>query len=708
MSAFCEKRMAEKALMKLEEQLNCPICLDAYNDPKLLKCFHVYCRKCLVPLVDRGEQGQLSITCPTCRHSTPISEQGPGVSGLQSAFHINNLLEFQDSIKKIRNSPVILEGIVLTESKSLIKKVRYCTVHKDRELELYCETCEKLICLRCIMKGDMHHSHEYEDLNKSFDKYKEEITSSLEPMEKHAETVKKALANLNTRCREITDQQSVAKNEIRDGFTQIRDVLRVREGELLTQVEELAQEKLKGLEIQRGQMDFTLAQLTSCINFTRESIKTNNKEDALMMKMSTVKQVKELMTSFKSDFLEPNTKADISFSVTADVTALCKDYGKVLSCYVTGDNLEAAIVGEKSIAILHAMDFKSKPCKECIKSIACELIHESTGSRTVCSVERRGQGNQYEISYMPNIKGKHQLHIKLSSKHIMGIPLSVAVMSSAEKLSMPILIIPGIGEPWGIAVNQRGEMMVTEEYGHCVSVLSHTGLKLRSLGVTGSGSGQEQFQNPRGIRFDSKGNILVADWGNSRIQKLSTEGIFFETVCAVNSGPLQRFFPTDIALNTTNNKVYVSDEDNHRIQILNADLTFSNTFGKPGCDKGEFSCPRGIACDSSGKVYVADSFNHRIQVFTAAGNFLRMFGRRGQGRGELDVPSCIAVDTDDNVYVTEGYNHRVSIFTSEGNFVAMFGKWGEGPGEFNGPYGIAVHCKTVYVCDCHNNRVQVF
>lgn len=143
-----------------------------------------------------------------------------------------------------------------------------------------------------------------------------------------------------------------------------------------------------------------------------------------------------------------------------------------------------------------------------------------------------------------------------------------------------------------------------------------SGVKLRSLGVTGSGPGQEQFQNPRGIRFDGKGNILVAEfyWGNSRIQKLSTEGTFFETMCAVGSGPLQCFFPTDIALNTTNNKVYVSDEDNHRIQVLNSDLTFFNTFGKPGCGKGEFSCPRGIACDSTGKVYVADSFNHRIQL----------------------------------------------------------------------------------------------
>ncbi len=33
--------MAEKAIKKLDEQLNCSICFDTYTDPKLLQCFHI-------------------------------------------------------------------------------------------------------------------------------------------------------------------------------------------------------------------------------------------------------------------------------------------------------------------------------------------------------------------------------------------------------------------------------------------------------------------------------------------------------------------------------------------------------------------------------------------------------------------------------------------------------------------------------------------
>ena len=65
--------MAEKALKKVEDQLiDCSICLETYTDPKLLQCLHVFCRKCLVKLVVRDQQGQLILTCPICRQDTPV------------------------------------------------------------------------------------------------------------------------------------------------------------------------------------------------------------------------------------------------------------------------------------------------------------------------------------------------------------------------------------------------------------------------------------------------------------------------------------------------------------------------------------------------------------------------------------------------------------------------------------------------------------
>ena len=690
--------MAEEVLKKLfEEQLNCSICLDTYTDPKLLQCFHVFCRQCLVPLVDRDQQGRLGLSCPTCRQVTPIPDRG--VAGLQPAFHINHLLEVQGSLQKVENPAATLEGAG-KDPEIVEPSGRFCFEHPEEELRLYCETCGELVCVQCAVKDGKHHDHDCAGLKKAFKKYKGEITSSLEPMEGQVTAIEKALAQLDACYREISDHRAVTEDNIHVTFRRLREVLNVRETELIGRIHELTQEKLKGLAAQRDQIETTLAQLHSCLHFMRESLRPGNEGDVLMMKANTVRRVKELTTPFPPDFLEPSSKADLVFSAPADMTAVCQNYGQVFpadpsKCHIKGKGAEAAVVGEKSTANLQVINFAGKPCEEPIKSLECELVSEITGTRASCSVERRGQ-NQYEISYQPTIKGRHQLHIKVQGQHIRGSPLSLAAKSPVEKLGDPILIIDEVDDPRGVAVNQRGEVVVTDG-NHCVSVFSPSGEKLQSFGKHGSGHGE--FQDPSGAAVDGEGNILVADTNNHRIQKFTAEGQFLAAVGTRGSGPLQFSCPTGIAYNAKNRMVYVADWGNDRVQILNSDLTFSSTFGRNGSVKGQFESPWGIACNSTGKVYVADTWNHRIQVFTAEGKFLMMFGRFGHGRGELDSPFGVSIDASGTVYISDN-NSRVSVFTSGGHFITSFGEGLESPN------GVVVDNGVVYVC--YYNRVVLF
>ena len=699
--------MAEEVLKKLEEQLNCSICLDTYTDPKLLQCFHVYCQHCLVPLGVRDQQGQLSLTCPTCRQVTSIPDRG--VAGLKPAFHINHLLEiYKDSVKKLDNPAATPEGAVGgtkidTPSRNMAE---YCFEHAEEELKLYCETCGELVCLQCVIKGGKHHDHDYTLLKVAFEKYKNVILSSLEPMEKQVVLIEKALAELNTRCGEISNQRAAIEDNVHVTFRRLREALTVRETQLIGQLHQMTQAKLKGLAAQRDQIETTLAKLNSCLHFMRESLRTGNESDVLMMKANTVQQVKELTTPFQHDMLKPNTEADMIFSALADMTAMCQDYGKVISqgsldpsnCQVTGKGVEAAKVMETSTVLLQAVNYGGKSYEKPIMSLVCELESEITCTRASCSVERRQ--SQYEISYQPTIKGRHQLHIKVEGQHIRGSPFSVAVVLPRKKLGTPILTIGSMEGPWGVAINQRGEVVVSDNNRHCVSVFSPSGVELRSFGTRGSGCGQ--FNRPHGVAVDGEGNILVADYNNHRIQKFTVEGQFLSVVGTKGSGRL----PCDIAI--SNNKVYVADLLSHCIQVLQSDLTFSSTFGKEGSGEGQIYRPQGIACDITGNVYVADRDNHRIQVFTAEGKFLRMFGRHGQGKGELNWPISIAVH-DGLLYVGEEGNGCVSVLTLEGQFVTSFGSKGTGPGQFDWPCGLAVDRNgVVYVCDNVNKNVQVF
>ena len=281
---------------------------------------------------------------------------------------------------------------------------------------------------------------------------------------------------------------------------------------------------------------------------------------------------------------------------------MCRDYGQVFTqglpdpskCHATGKGLEVAVVGEKSTCILHAVNIGGMPCEEPIR-LDCELLSDITGTTASRSIERRQ--SQYKVNYQPTIKGRHQLHIRVEGQHIRGSPFGVAVKLPVEKLGTPILTISGVGGPWGVAINQRGEVVATDQDCHCIHVFSPSGEKLRSFGT-----GQ-----PHGVAVDSEGNILVTDSGNHCIQKFTAEGQFLTAVGTKGSGPLQFTKPSDIAIS---DRVYVVDSGNHRVQVLNPDLTFSHTFGKKGSGKGQFQSPRGIACDSTGKVYVTDRDNH--------------------------------------------------------------------------------------------------
>ena len=702
-------KMAEKILKKVEEELNCSICLDTYSDPRLLQCLHAYCRKCLVKLVVRDEQGQLILTCPTCRHDTPVPANG--VTGLQPAFQINHFLEIVEEHKKVSADPPAsaerADGGLTSRDKIKV----CCREHAGKEVELFCETCGEPVCVKCALKGGKHHSHDCEELDKAFEKYKVEVTASLDPMEKQVITITKALAQLDTCCAEISDQRAAVEADIHTTFGKLQCILDTRKTELIGQLHHITQRKLKKLAVQRDQLETTLAQLSSCLGVMRESLKTSSQEEVLSLKSTVVKQVKGLTTTFPPDMLKPSTEADTIFSALADIATACQNYGQVsapgsldpFKCNISGKGI-AAVVGEMSTAVLQAINFKGQPCKEPIQLSECELVSELSGTRTRGSVERKGQ-SQYEINYQPTIKGRHQVHVKVEGQHIRGSPFTISAMSPVDKLGVPVLTSCWVKYPWGVAINQRGEVIVVESGGHCMSLVSSSGEKIQTFGIRGSGLGQ--FQSPHGIAVDNEWNILVADSGNHRIQKFTSDAQFVTAVGAQGKGPLQFDLPTDIAFNTANKKVYVTDYLNHRVQVLNSDFTFSNSFGKRGSGKGQLSYPRGIACASTGKVYVADHDNSRVQVFTAEGKFLKMFGRPGDGRGELMGPEGIAIDSNNMVYVSEGGNCCVSVFTSEGVFVTSFGGHGEGPGQLKSLGGVAVdNSGVVYVCD--RNCVQIF
>ena len=644
--------MAEKALKKVEDQLNCSICLDVYTDPKLLQCLHVFCQTCLVKLVFRDDQGHLVLSCPNCRQITPVPANG--VRGLQPAFHINHLLDIAEDLRKEKEAPVSAERADSSSASlpSTQEKVSTCcSEHVKEELKLFCQTCGEPICFRCGLNAGKHHNHDYTLIEEAFETYKKEIGALLEPINKQLASVNEVLTQFDKNEGDISDQRAGIEADIHHTIDRLHQILDVRRTELIGRLHQLTQWKQKDLTAEKDQAETVHAQLSSCQDFMKQSLETDRWGEALKMKTIVLKQVEELTTTVQPDALKPNTKADITFSASADITSLCHRFGQVSTpgsldpskCHATGKGLEAGIVGQTSTAVLQACNSKGEPCTEPMTSLECKLVSDITGAEVTGSFKKLEGQNRYEISYQPTIKGRHQLHITILGQHIRESSFCLPVSSSITDLDAPIHRIPGVQRIWGIAINHNGEIVVSERgSGHITTYTPSSGKKIRTIDLKGC----ELF----GLTLDREGNILVTEDTNNSIRKYSPEGQLLASAGTTGSGRLQFDSPTDIAVNIKKNRVYVADSGNSRIQILNSDLTFSATFGKKGKEKGQFNFPHAITCDSAGNVYVADSINNRIQVFTAAGKFLRMFGHRTR-RGKLNYPIGIALDpSNEHVY----------------------------------------------------------
>ena len=308
--------------------------------------------------------------------------------------------------------------------------------------------------------------------------------------------------------------------------------------------------------------------------------------------------------------------------------------------------------------------------------------------------------SQYEVSYTAVSRGQHKLHVRLNDEEINGSPFTITVYPDPTQLGHPVRVVTGVKEPYGIAFNSRGEMIVSECQGHQISIFDIRGQRIRTFGSRGNGT--EQMVCPSGIAIDDMDNIYVIS--KHKLQKFTSSGELIK--CVGQWGSKEGEFDVPRGVTLYNNQVYVSDCDNHRIQVFDLDLNFIQSIGSRGEGRGELESPLDTKFDSTGNMYIADYWNHRVQVLDSSGHFIRLFAQEGEGR--LEWPSSVLI-TDQYVYVSDFRQHRIVVYTSSGQFVTSFGGRGQKEGQFSSPFYIS-SCTDgyIYVSDFGNNRVQIF
>ena len=238
-------------------------------------------------------QGQLSLRCPTCRQSTLVPPT-VGVSGLQSAFYIHHLLEIKDTFEMLKESKNVPCGKCIQSPQSstcycrdcgeflcavcyivhsqwgdfanhevvaieqlkqkvkqldAIKKVTlYCSLHQGKELELYCETCEELICHNCTINKHYRPEHKFDLVGDTIERHKAEIEASLEPIKMQMDSINKALDQLDLRSLELDNLQITLESSIQRQIQEFQELLEARKSSSFPNCSTTSKQKRKILQ----------------------------------------------------------------------------------------------------------------------------------------------------------------------------------------------------------------------------------------------------------------------------------------------------------------------------------------------------------------------------------------------------------------------------------------------------------------------------
>ena len=163
--------------------LTCDVCLEIYQDPKFLPCYHTFCAGCIQNLADCHRDNP-TFPCPTCRKQTTLPSGG--VTALQSNFYISS-----DDLERARNGNL------------------FCPIHIQWELELFCVPCDQAICVSCKLLD--HESHQTVDLDKATELRKKGLTGVSSPAQNVLAELVQRVEAVNRRRQLLQDQKAAVE-----------------------------------------------------------------------------------------------------------------------------------------------------------------------------------------------------------------------------------------------------------------------------------------------------------------------------------------------------------------------------------------------------------------------------------------------------------------------------------------------------------------
>ena len=652
----------KEAMSKLDAQVTCAICLERYKDPRILPCHHVYCKDCIDGILpDAAERKEIrqhnTVKCPSCRNPTQL-DPNTGSGSLPCAFFVNNLLE--------------IRKLIMTQKTSEPRPV--CRAH-HRPKEVYCETCDKLLCLKCsIAHCRSNQDHQCDRADDLFEKHMQLIKGSLKLLDERIDAVEQTLVIFDTTEKQIREQEEAVKKEIDETVQQHMDRLqelmhrlqRSRKA-LHDRVETTTRQKLQLHSLEKEEVKTIFAQLKSCKEFVEEELRSQSQHQIQTARKKLVQHITDSYSTVKVSEIQPGQMANTRFFHIDELPVAYSnvDLGSVDSMHnyqsirgLFSVDIPQRVLAGQTTDIFISLSSISLPAE----LLSCRLLYDSSESELIDYQDFLAvlvDEGHFKVALKPRKTGLHRLsvYIRIGDGTVMeidGSPYNVRIVSLSELREQSLEVFTkGLQHPCGIAVTNDGQyVVVTEGHRHCVAVLSSTSREvINRFGQHGNGPGR--FHHPINVLVSADNHVFVRDYNG--IQKFTIDGSFVARFTA----------PGGFGIGCLPNGSVLTCSGDKKIYRITPDLQVSDCFitQLPG-----EACTLAVRTD--GVVYVLTS-DKRIHKFTAKGRPFGSFGSAGYQPDHLQKPYEMCIDSSNLLYVTD--KCCIQTFTSDGDCIAKFG-----------------------------------
>ncbi|XP_011683121.2 tripartite motif-containing protein 2-like [Strongylocentrotus purpuratus] len=289
--------MATSFKQAVHKNLECPVCLSFFKEPKNLTCSHTFCKGCLETLLESCGK----LLCPTCREETWVP--GGDVGRLQSNRTVRSLVEDVETQGQFGSNSN-------QENESFQRKRNKCRKHPNYDEECFCLNCNKYVCCKCGILEHAKNAHTILEAG-------EHETDQNNRVEKLASKADAKIRNVDKYFTFVEDQRKRVHNiqkrlngEIDAAFEESVEKLKKRKTVLKKEVEH----KLGKLKTSLGDVEKQICkqidQIKKVLELVKNGLNFPHQTEGLTSHEAMCQQLEELLNRFRPDEELPRRTAE--------------------------------------------------------------------------------------------------------------------------------------------------------------------------------------------------------------------------------------------------------------------------------------------------------------------------------------------------------------------------------------------------------------